>query len=116
MKDLKKKKNPHSRQSKFPRKNHYVKYYVFPQTLKFKKNQKKKENEVLADEKVNKEQVDNHDLCDKIERHRKKTKKGLIFTKTSYLYCTNIITVFSRTQINNLENQPKQPSYSSTFS
>jgi len=70
-----KKKNPHSRQSKFPRKNHYGKYYVFPQTLKFKKNQKKKENEVLADEKVNKEQVDNHDLCDKIERHRKKQKQ-----------------------------------------
>jgi len=37
----KEKKNPHSRQSKFPRKNHYGKYYVFPQTLKFKKNQKK---------------------------------------------------------------------------
>lgn len=36
-------------------------------------NQKK--NEVLADEKVNKEQVDNHDLCDKIERHRKKQKQ-----------------------------------------
>merc|ERR1712037_158382 len=38
----------------------------------------------------------------------KKTKTGLIFTKTSYLYCT-IITVFSRTQINNLENQPNNP-------
>ena len=76
MKDLKKKKNPHSRQSKFPRKNHYVKYYVFPQTLKFKKNQKKKENEVLADEKVNKEQVDNLDLCDKL-RDTEKNKKGV---------------------------------------
>ena len=76
LKDLKKKNwNPHSRQSKFPRKNHYVKYYVFPQTLKFKKNQK---NEVLADEKVNKEQVDNHDLCDKLrDTGKNKNKNGV---------------------------------------
>jgi len=49
-------------------------------------------------------------LCDKLRDtgKKQKTKTGLIFTKTSYLYCT-IITVFSRTQINNLENQPNNP-------
>lgn len=62
-----------------------------------------------------KEQVDNHDLCDKLRDTEKKQKKGLIFTKTSYLYCT-IIKVFSRTQINNLENQPNNPVIPAPFS